>query len=226
VQQAARGTERDGDLARVAVLLSGSGRTLRNLLECSEPRGLPVRIARVISTRANVAGNSVATEAGIPLSVVPRREFESTEEFSQSILRVLDAEQPDLVVCAGFLSKLLVPDRYMGRIINIHPSLLPLFGGKGLYGDRVHRAVLDSGMKVTGCTVHFVDNAYDAGPIIAQRCVSVLPDDTVEAVAGRVFEEECRLYPAVIRDIVQGRTWLEGRAVQFRADAGRDSHVD
>jgi phosphoribosylglycinamide formyltransferase 1 len=224
VQQAARGSDSDGDLARVAVLLSGSGRTLRNLLECSAPHDLPVRITRVISTRANVVGNSVATDAGIPLSVVSRRDFDTTEEFSESILQILDAEQPELVVCAGFLSKLQVPDRYMGRIINIHPSLLPLFGGKGFYGDRVHRAVIDSGMKVTGCTVHFVDNAYDAGPIIAQRCVSVLPDDTVEAVARRVFEEECRLYPSVIRDIVMGRIWLEGRTVQYGANVSYDSH--
>ncbi len=103
----------------------------------------------------------------------------------------------------------------MGRILNIHPSLLPLFGGQGYYGDRVHQAVLDSGMRVSGCTVHFVDNAYDAGPIVAQRCVPVLPGDSVDSLAQRVFGTECELYPSVVFQVARGKIWLEGRDVQF-----------
>jgi phosphoribosylglycinamide formyltransferase 1 len=201
------------------VLLSGSGRTLANLLRCIDDRENSVEIVRVISTRPNVAGNAIASQAGIPLDIVARRSFDSPASFSDAIVAIFDSEQADLAVCAGFLSKLVVPDRYIGRIVNIHPSLLPLFGGKGYYGERVHQAVLDSGMKVSGCTVHFVDNVYDAGPIIAQQCVPVIPDDSPETLARRVFEEECRLYPEVIFEIARGNIWLDGRNVQFSRPA-------
>lgn len=210
-------TGADRGITRAVVLLSGSGRTLRNLLARAGSADFPVQFVRAISTRRRVAGNRVAEDAGIPLSIVPRREFDSTESFSDSVIACVDADEADLIVCAGFLSKLIVPDRYMGRVLNIHPSLLPLFGGKGFYGDRVHQAVLDSGMKVSGCTVHFVDNAYDAGPIIAQQCVPVLPDDSVDALAGRVFAAECELYPSVVADVARGAIWLEGRDVRFTA---------
>ncbi|MEX2426450.1 MAG: phosphoribosylglycinamide formyltransferase [Thermomicrobiaceae bacterium] len=212
------GMETESGTARVVVLLSGSGRTLQNLIESVRTRECPIHIARVVSTRRNVAGNQIAIDAGIPLSVVSRRELDHDEAFSGAIVDILDSEETELVICAGFLSKLTVPARYMGRIVNIHPSLLPLFGGKGFYGDRVHRAVLESGMKVSGCTVHFVDNAYDAGPIIAQRCVSVFPDDSIETLAQRVFVEECRLYPAVISEIVQGRIRMKGRRAVYSPD--------
>jgi phosphoribosylglycinamide formyltransferase 1 len=205
----------DTSIARIVVLLSGSGRTLANLLECDWPDCCPFEIVRVVSTRDGVRGNQIALDAGLPLDVLPRKAFSSAEDFSDAVVEVLDSERADLVVCAGFLSKLVVPDRYLGRMLNIHPSLLPLFGGKGYYGDRVHRAVLDSGMKVSGCTVHFVDNEYDAGPIIAQRCVPVLPDDTPETLAHRVFLEECKLYPQVICDALRGKIQLEGRSVRY-----------
>lgn len=205
--------------ARVAVLLSGSGRTLRNLLEHTRRPDSPADVVQVISTRKRVAGNDLAREEGIPLEIVPRRDYDSAESFSEDVIRVIDDAGADLVVCAGFLSKLVVPDRYMGRILNIHPSLLPLFGGQGFYGDRVHQAVLDSGMKVSGCTVHFVDNAYDAGPIVAQQCVPVLPDDSVTALGQRVFEAECKLYPSVVFDVAREQIWLEGRTVRFQQTA-------
>lgn len=201
--------------ARIVVLLSGSGRTLQNLLGWVESGDLRARIVRVISTRGDVRGNRVATAAGVPLTIIPRRGFDTTGEFSEAIVEMLDAEQPDLVVCAGFLTKLDIPERYLGGIVNIHPSLLPLFGGKGYYGARVHQAVLESGMRVSGCTVHFMDNQYDAGPIIAQRCVPVEPADTVETLAARVFQEECDLYPRVVQDLVDGRVRLDGERVVY-----------
>lgn len=198
---------------RIAVLLSGSGRTLENLIVAIERGELPAQIVAVISSRAGVRGNTVAQEAGLPLMVIPRREFATAERFSQAIYEALAPFDVDLIVLAGFLAKLTVPDEYAGRIMNIHPSLLPLFGGRGFYGDRVHQAVLESGMKVSGCTVHFVDAQYDAGPIILQRCVPVLDDDTPETLAARVFAEECKAYPEAIRLFAAGQLRIDGRRV-------------
>jgi phosphoribosylglycinamide formyltransferase 1 len=201
--------------ARVVVLLSGSGRTLKNLLAHSRNGSCPVEIVRVISTRKSVAGNEIARGAGVPVSVVPRKSFDSTEDFSCRVIEIIDDEAADLVVCAGFLSKLIVPERYMGRIVNIHPSLLPLFGGQGFFGSRVHQAVLDSGMKVSGCTVHFVDNEYDSGPIIAQQCVPVLANDTADTLAKRVFDLECFVYPEAIAKVARGEITLRNGSVHF-----------
>jgi phosphoribosylglycinamide formyltransferase 1 len=202
-------------LARVAVLISGSGRTLENLVERTVDPTMGYRIVHVVSTRFGIRGNDVARATGTPLTIAPRRHFASDQAFSSAVVDVLDRESVDLVVCGGFLSKLVVPDRYLGRIVNIHPSLLPLFGGKGYYGDRVHKAVIDSGMQVSGCTVHFVNNDYDSGPIIAQECVPVEPGDTVETLAQRVFAVEKRMYPSVVRDVARGRIRLEGDQVHF-----------
>jgi phosphoribosylglycinamide formyltransferase-1 len=114
---------------------------------------------------------------------------------------------------AGFLKLAPVPDDFVGRVVNIHPALLPAFGGPGMYGDRVHQAVLDAGVKVTGCTVHFVDNEYDAGPIIWQQPVPVFDDDTADTLAKRVFEVEKEAYPHVLKLLAAGRVKLEGRRV-------------
>jgi phosphoribosylglycinamide formyltransferase 1 len=199
---------------RIAVLISGSGRTLENILATIARGDLAASVVQVISSRPRVRGNEIAERYGIPLEIVPRRRSEDPGAFSDAVFEILDSAQPDLVACAGFLSQLRVPDRYMGKIVNIHPSLLPLFGGRGYYGDRVHQSVLDSGMKVTGCTVHYVDNEYDAGPIIAQACVPVEEGDTTETLARRVFAAECELYPRVLQMIASGRVLLDGRSVR------------
>lgn len=199
---------------RLAVFFSGTGRTLENLLAATERADLIAEIACVVSSRRKVRGCDVAREAGIPLYVVPRRRYASVETFSSDVWKAVDPYGVDLVVLAGWLSQLVIPEYYQGRIVNIHPSLLPLFGGHGFYGHHVHEAVLASGMKVSGCTVHFVDAEYDAGPIIAQRCVPVLPGDSVDSLAARVFAEECRLYPEAIGDVLAGRARLTaGRVV-------------
>ena len=204
--------------ARVVVLLSGGGRTLGNLLRHRDAGTLPVEVVRVISSRKRIRGNDVAREAGIPLSLIPRREFQSVDAFSDAVLEVLLADMPDLVVMAGFLSKITIPDELNGRVMNIHPALLPLFGGLGHYGDTVHAAVLAAGMKVSGCTAHFVNNEYDAGPIIAQRCVPVLEDDDVDTLAARVFACECELYPSAIRLFIEDRLRIEGNRVRVLPD--------
>ena len=200
---------------KLAVLISGTGRTLENLITLTNRGELPARIVTVVSSRADVPGNAIAEAAGIPLAVVPRGRFKSTEEFSGAIYDALLPMEIDLVVMAGFLCKINVHPAFEGRIMNIHPSLLPLFGGKGLYGDRVHQAVLDSSMKISGCTVHFVDESYDAGPIILQAAVPVLDEDTPSTLAARVFQEERRAYPEAIRLFAAGRLQIEGQQVRI-----------
>lgn len=199
---------------RLAVLLSGTGRTLENLLSTIGRGELAAEIACVVSSRRKVRGCDIAREAGIPLQIVPRRRYDAIEAFSRDVWQAVDEHEVELVVLAGWLSQLIIPERYQGRIVNIHPSLLPLFGGHGFFGHHVHEAVLASGMKVSGCTAHFVDADYDAGPIIAQSCVPVLPDDTAESLAARVFAEECRLYPKAIAGVLSGSSRLkDGRVV-------------
>lgn len=203
-------------MGRLAVFLSGTGRTLENLLAAIERGELRAEIACVVSSRRKVRGCDIARDAGIPLQIVPRRRYESVEDFSRDVWQAVDPHNVDLIVLAGWLSRLVIPERYRGRIVNIHPSLLPLFGGLGFYGHHVHEAVLESGMKVSGCSVHFVDAEYDAGPIIAQHCVPVLPDDTADSLAARVFAEECRLYPEAIADLLAGKVRLtDGRVVTW-----------
>ena len=119
------------------------------------------------------------------------------------------------MILAGFLSLLYIPPEYKGRVMNVHPSLIPAFCGEGYYGARVHQAVLDSGVKVTGCTVHLADDAYDTGPIVLQRAVPVLDDDTAETIAARVFQEECKALPEAISLYAEGRLRIDGRRVRI-----------
>lgn len=199
----------------LAVLLSGSGRTLQNLIDKIEQGSLDAEIVVVISSRADAFGLQRARRHGIPTAVVERERFKDAEEFSNEITAKLDAYNIDLVIMAGFNCLYKIPEKYMGRVMNIHPSLIPSFCGKNYWGERVHKAVLDSGVKVTGCTVHFADNTYDNGPIILQRVVPVLDGDTPESLARRVFKEECVAYPEAIRLFQQGRLKIEGRKVNI-----------
>ncbi|MCS7015265.1 MAG: phosphoribosylglycinamide formyltransferase [Gemmatales bacterium] len=200
---------------RLAVLISGTGNTLQNLIEHIRARKLPAEIVLVISSKADVAGVEKARRAGLPTEIILRSSAETVEAFSQAIFECCREVQADLVCMAGFLHLLRIPDDFQNRVMNIHPALLPAFGGKGYYGLRVHQAVLEYGCKVTGCTVHFADNEYDHGPIIVQRVVPVLDDDTPESLAARVFEEECEAYPEAIRLFAEGRLRVEGRRVRI-----------
>jgi len=199
---------------RIAVLISGGGRTLANLLDVQRRGELPGRIELVVSNRERIPGNEIARRAGVPLVVIPSRGL-SDDAFAEQVYAALDNYGIDLVLLAGFLRRLPVRPDYRWRILNIHPSLLPLFGGRGMYGERVHRAVLESGMKVSGCTVHFVTDELDRGPIILQACVPVEEDDTPETLAARVFAEECRIYPEAVRLYAAERLFVEGQRVRI-----------
>ncbi len=199
---------------RLGVLFSGGGRTLENLARNIENGSLPARIAIAISSHAGAGGIEKARAYGIPCLTIDYREHR--EDFSEAIARALDEAGVELVALAGFIRHYRYPPEQEGRIMNIHPALLPAFGGKGFYGERVHEAVLRSGAKFSGCTVHFVTLEYDSGPIILQRVVPVLPADTPETLAARVFAEECIAYPEAIRLYAEGRLELSGGRVRIR----------
>jgi formyltetrahydrofolate-dependent phosphoribosylglycinamide formyltransferase len=189
----------------LAVLISGSGRTLQNFIDLIQAGKLLARIQVVISSKDGVAGLERARKHNIPAFVVARKKYKSNVEFSAAVNGVLKPYPVDLIVLAGFLSLYVIPEEYRGKVMNIHPALLPDFGGNGFYGDKVHQAVLDAGRKESGCTVHFADNTYDTGPVIVQKRVPVLPGDTVHTLADRVFEAEKQAYPDAIRLFAEGK---------------------
>jgi phosphoribosylglycinamide formyltransferase-1 len=201
-------------MIRLAVLLSGSGTTLQNLLDHIRAGTLPAGVVRVIGSNPQAYGLTRAEQAGIPTAVVERKGCASRAEFSERIFALCRDARADLVCLAGFLQLLAIPDDFMGRVLNIHPALIPAFCGKGFHGLHVHQSALEAGVKVSGCTVHFADNVYDHGPIILQRVVPVLDDDTPDTLAARVFEQECEAYPKAIRLFAEGRLRIEGRRVR------------
>jgi phosphoribosylglycinamide formyltransferase-1 len=200
---------------RLAVLISGSGTTLQNFIDQIADGVLEAQIVQVIASRSDAFGLERARKAGLPAAVVSRKECADANEFSTRIFDLVRRSQADLVCLAGFLHFLPIPDDYHLRVMNIHPALLPAFGGKGMYGHHAHEAVLAYGAKVSGCTVHFADNEYDQGPIILQRAIPVLEGDTPESLAFRVFEQECEAYPAAIRLFAAGKLHVEGRLVRI-----------
>jgi formyltetrahydrofolate-dependent phosphoribosylglycinamide formyltransferase len=209
-----KGVEQDQPL-RLAVLISGSGTTLQNLLDTSRGGALPARVVLVVSNNPAAQGLERAGRAGVPTAVVERRACASRAEFSRRIFDHCRAAGADLVCMGGFLQLVEIPDDFQGRVLNIHPALIPAFCGKGYHGRHVHEAALAAGVKVSGCTIHFADNEYDHGPIVLQRVVPVLDDDTPEALAERVFQQECAAYPEAIRLFAQGRLRIEGRRVRI-----------
>jgi phosphoribosylglycinamide formyltransferase-1 len=202
---------------KLAVLLSGSGRTLKHLIDLAANDELPVDIRLVVSSSATAGGLRFADEAGIATRIVSRSGFPTGDagdrDYGDAIFSACREAGVDYVAMAGFLKLAPVPEDFVGRVVNIHPALIPAFCGRGMYGDRVHQAVLDAGVKVTGCTVHFVDNEYDAGPIIWQQPVPVFDDDTADTLGKRVFEAEKEAYPHVLKMLAAGRIKLEGQRV-------------
>jgi formyltetrahydrofolate-dependent phosphoribosylglycinamide formyltransferase len=198
-----------GKRIRLGVLISGGGRTLMNIHEEIKARRLNAEIAVVISSRSAVAGVEKARAAGLPVVVIRTKDFPDVAQFSARIEQELAAANVELVVQAGWLCMWEIPARYGNRVMNIHPALLPGFGGKGMWGHRVHEAVLKAGCKVSGCTVHFCTDEYDKGPIVVQRCCEVKEQDTSETLAERVFEQECIAYLQAIRLFAEGRITVE-----------------
>ena len=197
---------------RVAVLISGRGSNLQALIDAARAEDYPAEIALVISNKADAGGLAVALAAGIATQVVLHGDFASREAFDGAIDAALAAQRIDLVCEAGFMR--IHSDgfarKWEGRMLNIHPSLLPAF--KGI---RVHRQALDAGVRISGCTVHFVVAELDSGPIIAQAAVPVLQDDTPESLAARILIEEHRIYPQALRDVAEGKVVLRGGRAVF-----------
>jgi phosphoribosylglycinamide formyltransferase-1 len=184
-------------------MISGGGTTLHNLIDRIRAKKLDASIVLVISSNPLAKGLQYAQEAGIHTLVVEKKSFAEDSAFSDANFDAIRASGANLVVMAGYLKHVLIPNDFAARVVNIHPALIPSFCGKGMYGLRVHEAVLSAGARQSGCTVHFVDNEYDHGPIILQRTVPVLDDDTPESLAARVFAQECEAYPEAIRKIAR-----------------------
>ena len=200
---------------RLGVLISGGGTTLQNFIDRINGGSLFAEVAVVIANRSDCGGLERAKKSGIPTRVITRKECGTLEEFSRTIFEECRAAEVDLVTLAGFLALIQIPDDFQHRVMNIHPALVPSFCGKGYYGHHVHEAVLNRGAKVSGCTVHFADNEYDHGPIVVQKTVPVLDDDTPDTLAARVFEAECEAYPEAIRSFAEGRLEIQDRRVRI-----------
>ena len=221
-------TEEARPLLPIAVMVSGAGRgsNLAALMEACAAGQIPGRIALVIGTRSDAPALERARSAGIAVSIVSPRKYEGDEAgYAAALLRVLQKQEIGLICLAGYMRRLpaAVIAAYPGRALNIHPALLPLFGGPGMYGENVHRAVIESGMKVSGCTAHFVDNEYDGGPIIAQRAIPVLDADTPQTLAARVLEQEHLAYAEAAQWFAEGRLTIEGRRVRVRGNEPKNS---
>ena len=189
-------------IPRLAVLLSGSGSTLQHLIDRVADRRLSASIVGVVSSRPDAYGLERARRAGIPATVERKAVFDT-----------LRAWRPDFVVLAGWLHLLRIPPDFAEKVVNVHPSLLPAFGGKGMYGRYVHEAVLASGARVSGCTVHFADDTYDTGPIIHQAVVPVLDDDTPDTLAERVQAAEREAYPDALAKLATSSWRVSGKRV-------------
>lgn len=197
------------------ILISGAGSTMENLLQCAADGKCHMRCVGVIASKDGVPGIVRAQKFGVPVQVVPRTDYLDAAAFSRQVFKMVNAVKPDVVLLAGFLSYLHLPERYKGKVLNIHPSLLPKFGGKGMYGIRVHQKVLKAGETETGCTVHYVDEVYDRGPIILQRKVAVAPDDTPESLQARVMEAERLAYPEAVNLYAEKRLLQVAQSVRI-----------
>jgi phosphoribosylglycinamide formyltransferase 1 len=214
---------------KLAVLISGSGRTLKNFIDLAGEGELPIEICIVISSTPKASGLQHAVSANIPTRIVSRNDFPAgpsgDKPFGDAIFDQCREAAVDYVAMAGFLKLAPVPPDFAGRVLNIHPALIPAFCGPGMYGHHVHEAALDAGVRVTGCTVHFVDNQYDHGPIIWQQPVPVFEDDTADTLAKRVFEAEKEAYPHVLKVLAADRVHLEDGRVKIRKAKREKNHT-
>ena len=204
-------------MKKIAVFASGSGSDFQSVIDENEREPF-CEISLLVASKEGIYALERAKAHNIEANVRSKKDFPSNEEMFEDIIRELNARNIDFVVLAGYLN--MIAENFVkafpDRIINIHPSLIPSFCGKGYYGLNVHRAALEYGVKISGCTVHFVDEHYDSGAIILQRCVPVLEDDTPETLQARVLEEEHRALPEAVRLLTTGKVRKEGRKVIIR----------
>jgi phosphoribosylglycinamide formyltransferase 1 len=198
---------------RLGFLISGSGRTMMNFHELIKQKELNAEIAVVISSRSDTVGVEKAKKAGLPLEIIRKKDYPDVGGFSRQIRKSLLTAKVNLVIQAGWLCLWNIPSEFENKVMNIHPALLPAFGGQGMWGHNVHEAVINAGCKVSGCTVHFCTNEYDKGPIIVQRTCPVMNDDTPDTLAARVFEQECIAYPEAVRLFATGKLFVTGNRV-------------
>jgi formyltetrahydrofolate-dependent phosphoribosylglycinamide formyltransferase len=203
-------------MLKMAVLLSGSGSTLENFFEKIEQGELDARVVVVVSSLSSAFGIERAKRRGVPAYVLPRRKYADVAEYTAAIFAKVREHGAQMVALAGFMVQIGVPADFRGRIMNVHPALIPAFCGKGIYGHHAHEAVLKAGVKLTGCTVHFVDEEYDHGPIVMQQAVEVCDDDTPDSLAERVQAAERDCYPKAIQLFADGRLEIEGKRVRVR----------
>ena len=191
-------------MKRLALFLSGTGGNALNLLEACRSGLVPATPVLGLASSVKALGVERLAAQGLDVAVVVRAAFPDDRAFSEACLARAEAAGAEVVALCGWLKKLELPARWEGRVLNIHPALLPAYGGKGMYGMNVHRAVLAAGERTSGCTIHVVDNLYDHGRILAQARVPVLEGDTAEALQKRVYEQELALYPRALRDYLVG----------------------
>ena len=201
-----------GPPIRLAVCVSGGGTTLQNLIDRIADGHLGAEVVRVVASKAGIGAIARAERAKIPVAIEPRGK-RPLDDFGAAVFDPIRRAGADLVVLGGYLALLPIPPDYDGRVINVHPSLIPAFSGKGFHGRAVHQAAIDAGVKLSGCTVHFADNTYDTGPIIFQVPVPVLAEDTAGSLAARVFEAECEALPEAIELYAAGKLTIRGRRV-------------
>jgi len=203
------------DLLKLGVLISGNGSNLQSIIDNIEKGSLKATIKIVISNNPDAYGLARAKKHGIPFIVLKHTNFKNKEDFDSELVRILKSNNVDLVILAGFM-RILTPvllKAFPHKIMNIHPALLPSF--PGIHGQK---QAADYGVKISGCTVHFVDEGIDTGPIIIQRAVQVLDDDTEETLAARILKEERRIYPQAIQLFADGRIEINGRKVRIKAE--------
>jgi phosphoribosylglycinamide formyltransferase-1 len=199
----------------IAVFASGRGSNFQAILSAIHNGSLPVRVSFVLSNNSGAGALETARSHGIPAYHRSQRQFATEEELESEVLRLLESHNVEMIALAGYMKKLgaRTIERYRNRIVNIHPALLPDFGGPGMYGIHVHEAVIASGARVSGATVHLVDEEYDRGTIVLQQTVDVAPGETPESLAAKVLVIEHEIYPKALKAFAEGRVHLEGRKV-------------
>ncbi len=206
-------------MIKIAVFISGGGTNLQALIDAINNNYIKEGYIEIVfSNKKDAYGLERAIKSGIKTMFLDPKEFQSREEYDEYLSGKMNSMNIDLICLAGYMRILTEKflDKFKGKIMNIHPALLPSFGGPGMYGLNVHKAVIESGVKITGCTVHFVDKGVDTGPIIIQKCVPVDDNDTPETLQKKVLEYEHKAYPEAVKLFTEGKLKIEGKIVRIK----------